>query len=529
MSQSISTISASLNKGDNPKWPPIRGKYLAVRRGDQNKMYIGSVRASNTTEAVIHLVRPFRNIDEYSEVRPYIPNDKDPERFYLVIESDTWKYVDSEDIARIKRTYQEPFSNLSGREALITDSRDRGSTLLTTEYGDADEEPNVDAKITDLIDLCNISGFEFLYKHPDGMNIEGIDRVYQTEDDLIIDEKVDNYAKELYESLDSARYCEPEEIKPVDHQMISKLVTSEITLRREGENIIDAIKNRLIHSEDNEDKLFSSLRLIYHDGWVHVLRDGIPINEIITRELLQSNCNECKLGEHGEEEEEEPTTNDPNDPNLEKLENPLICLDWQYDRPIDHNQLKFILYGADSAFAQDRGRVLEAELILSQEYIIALTPEPRYQLWTLLRLIQIWYADPILKREVRMIKYLVNSYRARTDKTYNQENGINFVIGVFPRYGKASAVRVVQRLAYWFSLYTSAIAWKNNAPSYFKLMNDLISYTNSNQALKLYYRRLIQKPGQENRIFKNKYSLMNDNTQGSRDILHQYMPIDRYE
>ena len=522
MSEIISAINKSLNIDANPKWPPILGKYIAVRRGDSNKTYIGSVRVSEPDQSIIHLIKPFRNVDEYEEVVDFIPIDKDPEKFYIVFEADTWDYVPIREIAEIKRRYSMSLDDLSGREALITDSRSRDmSTLIHSKYDDADEEPNIDADITTLINLCNVGGTEFLYNHVEGREIDGIDRTYEKESDLELDEKVMSYERELYDALDKSRYCEPEEIEVVDTQMITKLVRDERALQDNASRIMQEIRRRLL-AEENESKIFDSMRLIYYDNAVHVLREGIPIKEVITPELLQSNCNNCRYDPEAE------ATNNPEDSEQDKLENPLTCLDWQYDRPIDHNQLKFILYGTESAFVEDRARVREAELVLSQEYIIALTPEPRYHLWTLLRLIQIWYADPVLVREIRMIKYIVNVYRARTDKTYNRENGIQYMIGVFPRYGKASAVRVIQRLSYWFSLYTSAIAWRNNAPSYFKMMNDLISYTNSSQALKLYYRRLIASDNKKDGIFKDNYSLIRDTTQGSRDILHQYMPLNHY-
>jgi len=163
-----------------------------------------------------------------------------------------------------------------------------------------------------------------------------------------------------------------------------------------------------------------------------------------------------------------------------------------------------------------------------KEYFIALNPEPRYQIWTFEKLIKIWYVDTVLQKEIRMIKMIVNTFRARADKVYNRENGVLPMIVIYPRYGKRSAMNIIQRLAYWFALLESAIAWKNNPPSYYKQkqINDLIAYTNSNNTIKVYFRRIINK---DNKIkdlpYVDGFSRIRDTQQGNRYIIHQYITL----
>lgn len=166
----------------------------------------------------------------------------------------------------------------------------------------------------------------------------------------------------------------------------------------------------------------------------------------------------------------------------------------------------------------------EAELILSQEYIIALTPEPRYQLWCVVRLIKLWFGDIDLQNNIRKIKLIVNQWRTRADQRYNKQNGIRFSIGIYPRYGKKSASIVLKKVMYYFSLYFQAVGWKNNPPSYFKIMNDLVSYTNGSQSLKLYYRRISEMNRESSGAFSTNLTKINS-VQKNTDILEQYIEL----
>jgi hypothetical protein len=295
----------------------------------------------------------------------------------------------------------------------------------------------------------------------------------------------------------------PQDILIVDQKMITDYVDDPNTLKYEGQKIMRFLSEALYLSGENAekdvDKLYGATRFIYYNGYVHIFRTDIPLKEVITHKLLKDTDANPKLQILGKAE---------------------------YDIPIRHNVLKYILFQNEiqKTITVDQRLLIEAELILSQEYIIALTPEPRYQLWCVVRLIKLWHGDIDLQNNIRKIKLIVNQYRTRSDMRYNVRNGIRFSIGIYPRYGKESAAIVLRKLMYYFSLYFQAVGWKNNPPSYFKIVNDLISYTNCDQSLKLYYRRIAEENGMQNGVFNKNYTMINSPGYNT-DILEQYVPL----
>ncbi len=145
-------------------------------------------------------------------------------------------------------------------------------------------------------------------------------------------------------------------------------------------------------------------------------------------------------------------------------------------------------------------------------------------MWCLIRLIKLWFGDIVLQNNIRKIKVIVNQWRVRTDRAFNQHNGIRFSIGIYPRYGKKSATNILKHLLYHFAIYSQAIGWKGNPPSYFKMVNDLISYSNCNQSLKLYYRRIAELNSQANHSFTDNYTRIKS-AYGNTDILEQYVQL----
>jgi hypothetical protein len=133
----------------------------------------------------------------------------------------------------------------------------------------------------------------------------------------------------------------------------------------------------------------------------------------------------------------------------------------------------------------------DAERIFSQEYLVSLQPEPQYQMWTLKRLLKMWYADDILEKNIRKIKILINQWRARGDKNFNVVNGVLPSIVIYPRYGKKSAKIVLEKVAHYFLLYQN-ISWQQSQPSYFIKVNNLVWYTNGNLDLKLYFKKVLK-------------------------------------
>jgi len=507
------SIDGSIDVRDNPIWPPDINKYIMFQKSfPTGRIYLGKVymNVPDNASSLIYLLGDDTNSGEIdSSVRCHVKDKRlDLNKFDILVESNGWQYTTKKNILKFFQKqsaesldFGESLYNLrrdKNNEVLFDETREK-STLKNKYYHKSQDNPKTDIALTDLINLENIDDFSFIEKHrkkfPEYENT-GIDDTDNSPDH--IDEMVPYHVKQYRESIiQSIETTRPEEIIIVDQLMITNYIDAKETLMRESMKIKDYIVNLMIRSEKTEIRIYDTLQFIYYDGYLHIFRKNLPIKEIITHQLMGDT---------------------PENPKLKHFTN-------EYGIPIRHNILKYILFQNElqEQFEVDREIMNEAELLLSQEYIIALTPEPRYQIWTVVRLIKLWYGDVILQNHIRKIKILVNQWCARTDRPFNQKNGIKFSIGCYPRYGKASAQIVLKRLIYHFALYTDAIGWKSNPPSYFKIANQLIQYSNCNQALKLYYRRMIGLSGQTNRSFNKNYTLID---QQNTDILEQYIGLE---
>lgn len=506
-------ISGSIDVQDNPDWPPNINRYIMFQKKfPTGRIYLGKVYTAvhDNTSCLIYLLGDDTNSEGIDNVLHRYVRDKrlDPNKFDIMIESIGWRYTTKKHILKLFQKQSigstdfgeniDKLGRAENNEALFEAPRGK-STLKNKYYYRSHDKPKTDIALTSLINLENLDDFSFIEKYresnPEYKN-DGIDDTDNSPDHIehMIPYHVKQYRESIIRSIETSR---PEEIIIVDQLMINNYVDQKETLIKESQKIKDYIVKLLIHSEKTETRIYDTLQFIYDDGYLHIFRKDLPIKEIITHTLM------------GDTE-----TN----PKLKHFTN-------EYGIPIRHNILKYILFQNElqEQFVVDREIMNEAELLLSQEYIIALTPEPRYQIWTVLRLIKLWYGDSILQNNIRKIKILVNQWRSRTDRPFNQKNGIKFSIGCYPRYGRESAQIVLKRLIYHFALYTDAIGWNSNPPSYFKIVNHLIQYSNCNQALKLYYRRMIGLSGQNNRSFNKNYTLIN---QQNTDILEQYVRLE---
>lgn len=223
--------------------------------------------------------------------------------------------------------------------------------------------------------------------------------------------------------------------------------------------------------------LFKDLEIKIHSGYVYIIRKGTKIIDNITSKLV---------------------------PNINYLS-------WQYDNPIDYHSLKYIIMKNinQSKSKLDFDVKKEAEDILSQEYIIALQPSPYFVLWTIKRLIMVWYANPYARSNIRKIKILINQFRADPIKRYNVKFGIQPQILIYPKYGKEIAKKIILILNNYFSPYIFNVKnqhnidlfWNDSHPAYFKKYNDLIYYTNGYIDLKNY----IKQSGYINERLKKSY------------------------
>lgn len=218
-------------------------------------------------------------------------------------------------------------------------------------------------------------------------------------------------------------------------------------------------------------KVFTDLITHIHEGYVYITRKGVNVLDTISKDHVN-----------------------------------LKYFGWQEGKPINYHTLKYVIF--QNEYQQNLGDNIdqkrEAEDILSQEYVIALQPSPLYQLWTLKRLIMIWYSDPIIEKHIRKIKVLINQYRCDPTKDYNNKNGLLGSILIYPRYGVKSTKELISKIEYYFSLYIDEnsnprfqdIQWVGSNPSYFIKKNSLMFYTNGSIELKNYIKDSITSSNQ---------------------------------
>ena len=515
----IDDIKEPINKRS---WPPELNKYIIVHTQSPDKqIYIGLSKKilDNNEGALIHLVKKSEYLNK--KVIDYIDSKDDPNNFMLVYEADTWDYINQTQIIEILSGNNSSYIVDAGmgpekKHELMYDNIHSSNVTINNKYYPLSvDDPKINVPLNEIINSQDMDDFEFVRKDLENLpladttindNPINIDIKFQKELLNILEDYAITDPNKPSDIPPSTNPNKPIDIPITDSRMISQFINNEDTLKLESEKIIRYFKENAFHlsganQENNEDKFYKMLYFIYYNGYVHIFRKDVPLKEIITHQLLKDTSDNPKLKILGLAE---------------------------YDIPIRHNVLKYILFQNEiqKNMNVDQQLLIEAELVLSQEYIIALTPEPRYQIWCIIRLIKLWYADTELQNNIRKIKLLVNQYRARVDKKYNIHNGIRFSIGVYPRYGKASATIVLKKIMYYFSLYFQAVGWNGNPPSYFKVVNNLVSYTNCDQTLKLYYRRIAKANGESNNVFSKNYTTMNS-PGNNTDILEQYVKISR--
>jgi hypothetical protein len=239
-----------------------------------------------------------------------------------------------------------------------------------------------------------------------------------------------------------------------------------------GTQLIKKIKEILINIQKqikfddgrsllDEINLFSFLRFKISGGYIIIENknyDTLGIKRVIRRKLL---------------------------PNLKVLED-------QYDKPIDYKLLSnIILQNKTTLDVKNNKEIInEALNLLAQDYFICLQPKVEYLLWAVTRLLLCWYADPVLNDNIYKVKVLINLYRARGLKEFNQDIGVQPVIIIIPKYGRKAALKILSYLTYYFFPYKN-VGWSTSSPSYFNKVDDLIYYTNGSIDLKKYIKHLM--------------------------------------
>lgn len=218
--------------------------------------------------------------------------------------------------------------------------------------------------------------------------------------------------------------------------------------------------NRMINSIKKDfNNLFPDLEFRINQGYIVISRKNIKTFDIVTNK------------------------------HLDKLE----FFDWQYNKPIDYNTLKYVLFqnNYQNNIPINKLQQKEAEKILSLEYVIALQPKNEFVKWCVKRIIMMWYSLDIFQTNLRKIKVLINLYRSNDIQLYNKKNGVLPIILIYPRYGVDSIRIIISLLEYYFSLYIdnnnpNNSIYSNSRPSYFTKKNNLIYYTNGSTDLKSY-------------------------------------------
>jgi hypothetical protein len=418
----------------NPEWPPQLGKYVISRSPNIKETFIGKVikHIWNKTGTVIMLLNHLDYEERVLDSQKVIQGRPNGKGLFLLIPTYSWTYIDEEQVRL-----------LGGKINLIN------------------EELHADPILKKFVDIPTNIDFEKDYlsndllTDPRKFDLDNIRTIeIELNDDEILEAPTTEKMKEMIDYL--SEFTLPfENIVTNLNIAINNPITSRDDEFNEGNKIIDWFKKNMITKEP----LFESLKVNIYNGYLYFGRKGIRTVDIIEPHRVL------------------------------KLER----LDWQYGKPIDYQTLKqhLFLNRIQLTLNDDVNIQKEAELIMSQEYLISLQPQPKYQLWMLIRILIAWFADVDLQNNIRMIKILINQFRVNPESEFNHKNGILPSIVIYPRYGVKPSRIVLSKINYYMSLYTNLGVLKGT-PTYFIKINDILSYTNGSIDLKLYFREMMK-------------------------------------
>jgi len=468
-------ITGSLPNEHNPKWPPKVGSLIIMEHPNyKNNLFMGSVyenllEGGSSIGAIILLLNNREHTEPALEHRGLIPKGSSSKGLFLLLQIHGWRYVDlnkynnlfgkhgsSADISKMHTDIKAKFDGIIksphlqsdlGTEAIYSNpSQDKngkeGQCMTTIDDGFKD---------TSLLSKLGEEHFDGLFKEKEVNKslFDPRERFRQLGP---------RFKKALLLKLNSGETISEKNTKIVVSEKLSvaNLIESKQDELDEGQKIVKWLSVNLINKKSDDVYIFGDIKISIFNGYVHLSRRGIRADDVITPELV---------------------------PKLKYFK-------WQYGIPIDYDTLKYTLFQStfQEKLQRDIEQQKEAESIFSQEYMIALQPEPKYHMWALTRLIMAWYADDYLQFNIRKIKVIINQWRCKSDQEFNQKYGILPSIVIYPRYGQQSAREVLTKISHYFMLYQS-IGWKCATPSYFVKVNDLVWYTNGSIDLKLYFRK----------------------------------------
>lgn len=449
------TISGTIEKHYNQSWPPKINSYVIASYDE--KIFLGFIyRYMWEMKACIMIL--LNNLDYVEKIlsdHNIVDSELAAKGIFILSPENGWKYVNIEKLAKSLNKTEKEITDITNEKINIFESKTKlndypVTSLDLTTRGIYIKHENKD-KANDLDDGINT----YLYNDNEEPNLglnfrENEIDLFDTNEKFV---ETDEKTKQMLQSkLESIEKIHKNEIRIIVNKSIAvkNIITTLEDEINEGNKIIEWLNEKMTTND-----IFNDLKMAIHNGYVHIGRKGINVNDKITQELI---------------------------PDLKYYK-------WQYNIPIDYDTLKYILFQTNQQkkFLRETEQSSEAEKILSQEYLICIHPEPKYILWAVKRIIMAWYANTELTKNIRKIKVLINQWRGKSDETFNKRNGILPMIVIYPRYGKTSAKIVMQILANYFVLYTN-IAWVDSHPSYCMKINDLMYYTNGNIDLKLYFK-----------------------------------------
>jgi len=438
--------------GKQATWPPKINKTIITKIPNINKIFIGKVRDVIENKAIISLMNNRRGESNKLEIFDY----------------NLWNYIDEDNIVSLMKKF-----NLKLFTKHLKKKLDNNYKQFLKKYKKIEIEP-IELKFTESIYDIKPKG---LKKEEEELKTE-----------LVFEEQPKvKYFHEINENNDNNKDTDVftinkndimlpsketmdfafkilKKFKDIDKKYLGFVTSKTLTLDNliinkedeinEGLKIIHYLKNIF---ENDSNSLITNLESFISDGYVVLTRTTIDNQPKITENMVG---------------------------NLE-------FFNWQYDKPIDYNTLKFFILQNDYQLKtiDDFKRLQEADYIMSQDYFIAFQPIPEYQLWFIIRLLLAWYADIDLQNNIRKIKVLINQFRANDNEQFNIKNGVLPSIIIFPKYGPKSTKIVLSRLSELFSFYVNK-GWENSSPTYFVKINNLMYYSNGSMGLKTYFRNV---------------------------------------
>lgn len=467
-------IRGSLIKTENPKWPPKIGAVVVIDHPNhRNNLFVGTVQSHlwDRKACLILLI----NNKEYNDVelrhKGVIAKGSSTNGMLMLLPTHAWKYVNLDE-------FNKRYGNCVATETVIGPQTQAELTIEAT-YEDPSKSKQMDCDDDDRFKDTSLLTEKGELQMNDLFGEHKIaDNLYDPKERFHPLEV--KFRNALLAKLGLGETIPKEESKIIVNKSIAvkNMIETKEDELNEGKKIYDFIVKELVVKKFDNFQLFGDLKLALFNGYIHIARKGIRVDDKITEELV---------------------------PNLSYFK-------WQYGIPIDYDTLKYLLFQSEfqRKIQRDLDEQKEAERIFSQEYLIALQPEPRYQMWTLKRLIMMWYGDETLQQNIRKIKVIINQWRCRADQTFNKKYGVLPSIVIYPRYGKQSAKLVLQLISHYFMLYQN-IGWSCAQPSYFIKVNDLVWYTNGSLDLKMYFTKALGSYDgkSENKSFNEYFSSLN--------------------